>query len=335
VAAAQSATVAQRQSEDLRRALGYNPAELGMMLKFATNPARLGPDADPVQVWSRNVAPVMSSQPTSAILGGLQYLASKQAYGDVLADPAATLAALQPDAALTDPQRKAKKMLMQMARGEQLSPQQLVQMFGLGGGPLLTMLERIKNAGRRGQSVTAHELSMEFAKMMLGATPVKVLDVGAAGIGEATGERGSWPATWSSYGKTFARQGFHGGQPADDEAGFTRWVLRQLVGAGYSLVPLESTTNPETGRKAEGALERYLDQAQAAAKTMLTAEAKRRANLAARDLAADPENRGLRQMHMDAVARVLNIESVIKSEFAVYKDALRKQAKGLALDKLR
>lgn len=335
VAAAQSATVAQRQAEDLRRATGYNPAELGMMLKFATNPARLGPDMDPQRVWTRNVAPVVSSQPTSAVLGGLQYLATKMAYGDVLADPAATLAALQPDAALSDPQRKAKKMLMQMARGEQLSPQQLVQMFGLGGGPLLTLLERIKNANRRGQSVTPHEITMEFAKMMLGATPVKALDVAAAGVGEATGDRGSFPATWSSYGKTFARQGFHGGQPADDESGFLRWALRQMVGAGYALVPLETTTNVETGRRAEGALERYLDQAQAAAKSVLVAEAKRRANIAARDLADDPENRGLQQMHQDAVNRVLNIEAVIKNEFAAYKDVLRGQAKGLALDKLR
>ena len=313
-----AAASGQRGLEDLRRMAGYNPTSLGSVLKYATNP--MGLDG-PRQMWVRNVDPVLSTGPSAVVWGLGQWLMTKAAFNDVLDDPEEMIKMIRPDAELTPSQRQAKRLVMQLAKGETFAPKQAFQMLGLAGGPLLTLMERLRNSGERGKHISGHEAINEFGKMMFGSTLVKTADVGIAGLAKVTGSDSLME--WSSYGKDFAKQGFHGGQPASDESGFARWALRQIVGAGYSRINVGDAKNVETGGDLHGRLQNYLANAKVAAKTELLGEAKRRNNLAAQEYGANsPEHK--------AALKIYNtLDDVIDKEFKAYKKNLDAQFQAL------
>ncbi|MBM4345863.1 MAG: DNA cytosine methyltransferase [Deltaproteobacteria bacterium] len=316
VSMARAALGPQRDREELRRAMGWNAAEVGTVLRAASNPMDID---NPTHLWTRNVNPVVSVAPSAVVWGLGQYLASKAAFGDILDDPATLAKTLRPDDELTPSQLQSKRLLLKMARSETFSPKQGFQLLGLGGGPLLTLMERLKNSGQRGQHISGHEAIYEFSKLMFGATPVKAVDVGLGAAG----------SPWSTYGKDFAKQGFHGGQPPDDASGFARWALRQLVGAGYQRVAIEDGENVETGGTLHGKLRNYLQQAKTTAKATLLAEAKRRANLAGQALSASPSDKVLIKAREDAIGLVNTLGDVIDTEFDAYKQRLDDQFRSL------
>ena len=313
-----AAASGQRGLEDLRRMAGYNQTSLGSVLKYATNP--MGLDG-PRQMWVKNVDPVLSTGPSAVVWGLGQWLMTKAAFNDVFDEPEEMIQMIRPDAELTPSQRQAKRLVMQLAKGETFAPKQAFQMLGLAGGPLLTLMERMRNSGERGKHISGHEAINEFGKMMFGSTLVKTTDVGIAGLAKVTGSDSLME--WSSYGKDFAKQGFHGGQPASDESGFARWALRQIVGAGYSRINVGDAKNVETGGDLHGRLQNYLANAKVAAKTELLGEAKRRNNLAAQEYGANsPEHK--------AALKVYNtLDDVIDKEFKAYKKNLDAQFQAL------
>jgi hypothetical protein len=259
-AAARSAFEDQRNLALLSRAYSWTPQVLGAILAQSTSP------------WYanvRNIEPLLSTQPSATAMGALEAASSYAAYGDLLAQPDEVRKLLRPDpavlAAMTPEERARadamRKGLMNYAMGEQFSVKQALGMIGLGGGPLLSILQRMQGAEQGGPPFTLADGVAEFGKQMFGATLFNAADVAAGGLTKLGLEGAS---RWTTYGKAMSKQGFRGaGGDQTDEAAYTRWAIRNLLGIGYAEVYFGEgdIENPATGKKYYGRAKIYLNSA--------------------------------------------------------------------------
>jgi len=259
-AAARSAFEDQRNLALLSRAYSWTPQVLGAILAQSTSP------------WYanvRNIEPLLSTQPSATAMGALEAASSYAAYGDLLAQPDEVRKLLRPDpavlAAMTPEERARadamRKGLMNYAMGEQFSVKQALGMIGLGGGPLLSILQRMQGAEQGGPPFTLADGVAEFGKQMFGATLFNAADVAAGGLTKLGLEGAS---RWTTYGKAMSKQGFRGaGGDQTDEAAYTRWAIRNLLGIGYAEVYFGEggEENPATGKKYYGRAKIYLNSA--------------------------------------------------------------------------
>ena len=267
----------QRNLEDVRRAGAFNPAVNGIILAVGT---------DPAYMYSRSDEPLLYTQPTAGVFNGLQALASSLEFGVFKNDPQTYINILKSDPdeyeqyspkqwemlkkqdpegyqnaqemmqrKKEDPdyyesQRTLRRDFLKWASGQQVSKEQLAQMFGVSGGPLIKWWNSVVNnkGNNRGP-----QLMNDFAKIFFGATPAAVADVGLAAMG----------SEYSSYGYAKRRQGFAaaGGTEEGDVSNHLEWGIRQLLGIGWNQVAFQNVTDLDEAHEIKGRLQKYVEDA--------------------------------------------------------------------------
>ena len=328
-AAARSAFTDQRTLSLLSKGFSWTPQVQGAILAQGSSP------------WYanvRNIEPLLSTQPTATAIGALEAAASYAAYHDITAQPEAVRAMLNPDpavlAAMTPEQRQLAEFmregLRRYAYGEQFSVKQALQMVGVGGGPLLSIMQRMQAAEAGGAPFTVADGIGEFGKQMFGATLFNAADVAAGGLA-ALGLDGA--EKWSSYGKTMSKQGFRGAGGTElDESSFLRWGIRNLVGIGWAEVYYGEggLENPATGKEFYGRGKLYLRLARKQLDQNLVKPAETASVRAQMRLAANPGDATLQEAAAKARRNYELVGDTVKSEIETLENELSRQYNVLA-----
>lgn len=351
VSMAASAFKDQRKLRELRKAAAWNPAVEGVILAEASNPAYASVRSD---------EPLLFTQPTAGVLNAIEALSSKLEFGPVTSDPQLVFNTMAVDAAkwdkLTDAEwgelkrsnpkmydygremqalikddpdeydklLKRKSDFIRWASGEQVSPEQLLQMVGLSGGPLIRWMRDVGDSTKRNR-----QLTQDFGKIFFGATPWGLLDVASGALGEA-GYKDA--AEFSTYGKDMQRQGFAGagGMEYGDESTLGQWAIRQLLGIGWANAAMGDADDPESGEKVASRLNSYLTKFQQKLTSSIVDSAK---DAAKKPLPANPTKEDIdnkRRLMQDADMLIQLVADTVDQQRAILNeqlDALNKSRK--------
>lgn len=152
------------------------------------------------------------------------------------------------DPAYYDAMQSTRDDFLRYMSDEVVSKEQLAQVFGAAGGPLIKWWEDVvSNDNQRRWP----QLRSNFFTLVLGATPWAVVDTALATVGNEE----------SSYYRSMARQGFAGaggGQVLDESSGL-QWGIRNLFSVGWSRVAFENTDSIDSAKEVKGRLEKRTD----------------------------------------------------------------------------
>lgn len=306
----------------LRQSNDFNPAQMGAMLAQSTSPYGMN---------VRNIAPAIFTAPARVVVGGLEKLAAWVAYSDVMDDPQQLRELMLPDPDVMATKTPAERAdiernqgrLMRYALGQQFSLSQALQMLGAGGGPLLSVMEKMRAAEAGGRPFTLSDGRKEFGRAMFGATVSDVANIAMAGLGELGVDEGF---SWSSYGKAEQRSGFKGGSADADQAGFLRWSMRQLIGMGWSEVYFGGggSRDPATDSEFMGRATVYLGACQKVLTASMLAPAEQKARIAVARWNADKSEANEWAMN-NAKSQYVMVKDTIKQEIGAMKQQLDNQ----------
>lgn len=342
-AAARAAFTDSRQLELISKAFGWNPAVQGVVLAQASSPW---------YVNVRNIEPLMVIQPTLNTIGATQAALGYAAYHDLMIQPNAVAELLNWNPALArkerlevendrmlSPEAKAEKLaeldtnfrkqaflrdgLLRYANGT-FSTKQALSMIGLGGGPLLSILQRMQQAEAGGQPFGIKDGVREFAKQMFGSTLAEAVNVSAGGLAEL----GITSADeWSTHAKEETKAGrFAGGIEHANQAGYMRWAIRQMIGIGWSEVYFGDggLENAATGKEFYGRADNYIKQARQQLISNLVAPAEQQAILAQKVAAQSPTPENTKAA-ADARSRYEVVKDAVDGVLSNQRDELTRQ----------
>jgi hypothetical protein len=314
----------ERQMDELSRALGFNRTTSGAIFDVASA-LRPALTANPLNIVYRNVEPMLFTAPTTVAGGGLEAALDWWNHSDLYDNPEALARLLEAeDVDLTPEQRAIRKQAERVVRGEQFNPKQFMQIMGLGGGPLLGILQKMQIAEAGGMPFTAGDGIKEFASQMFGKTPAAAVDVAAAALGQAGLDS---VGRWSGYGKQQVKQGFKGGTMEADMAGMTSYAVRQLLGLGAltQYAGLDSERSEATGKQRWGRLDTAKLLVSKQLSQMLTKPAEQEAERLRVIANNDPTYQNERAAeNAEAVYRV--VKDTVGRELKKYEQALREQS---------
>lgn len=317
----------ERQLDALARAYGYNRTTASAIFDSV---ASMMPSValNPLNVAYRGVEPLMMTGPTATLMGGIEAIADRLAYGDIYDNPEALTKVLDVDITKLPESEQRRAAMVQdhvrrVLRGEQFNPKQFLTIIGLSGGPLLGTLQKLQAAEAGGKPFTTKDGIGELARLTFGATPSAALDVAGAVLGELGWDAGR---KWGGYGKDQARQGFSAGTMKANMEGLTAYGIRQILGLGQlnQYGGLDSATDEATRKARYGRLDAALDMAEKGLQQSLVKPAQRQAEqlyiIAARD--PTPENK---KAYDDAWDLMNTAKSVLAREIRTYKATLKGQ----------
>lgn len=195
-----------------------------------------------------------------------------------------------------------RRDFMRYASDDVVSKEQLAQVFGLGGSPLVKWWEDVvTNQNQRRWP----QLKANFFTMVFGAAPWSVADVGLAALGSEE----------SSYYRSMRRQGFAGagGGEVLDESSALEWGIRNLFGLGWSRVAFENTDSVDSDTEIKGRLEK---RAETIAKNLTSSLIKEdnKSLKIARDQSKTEEERAEAFRRIQYSAQIKNMIEKVKEE---------------------
>jgi hypothetical protein len=320
----------ERKVEELARGFGYNKTSATVLFDRMKG---LMP-ADPLGIVHRNIEPLMLSGPTQTIVGGLESLFDRFAYGDIYSNPTAMVRLLSTDNDtktapwVPDAERKRidmmKKHVGRVLRNEQFNLKQFLQIIGLSGGPLLGTLQKLQAAEDGGRPFTTKDGISELVRLTFGATPSAALDVAGSVLGELGWDAGR---EWGGYGKDQVKQGFTSGTAQSNIEGLVAYGIRQGLGLGQlnQYAGLDAARSDATGRERYGRLDMVLDMAEKAYREKLATPALKYAEELYGAWMRDktPEKK---KAYEKADNLYKTVKVVIKREIDKYKATLQEQA---------
>lgn len=247
--ASQAAFMDQRQAEDARRSVAFNPSLMSVIL---------GPGGDPDYHRLRDVAPLLFTAPTTTAINVLSGAANWMRFSPLLHDSNffaklvnrdldwAAMSQQQMDQikrdnpemaefgeemrklAREDPQAYKNRALLKRdfirwSKKEISEPSQALQMIGLAGSPFTRWIVDAVDERK-----SPDFLRRQLGSMVFGATPYSMFDVGMALGGQA----GVKPMEhFSSYGTTMGKGG-----EREDASSLRDWAISQLFGIGWKRV---------------------------------------------------------------------------------------------------
>jgi len=253
------------ESRVIRRSLSFNPAQAA--IQFAMS--------EPGMIRSRDLSVISPIGSTLAGIGLAENLLNRIEYSHVLKDPAFAAEMLKPintDVAKTMTKEELvainnrKRQLVRLLNGQDVSKEQVLNLLGLAAGPIVGILERYKEAKKRGKEYTSADLLRDFSKAMFGSTMSSLADVGLATAGELGSD---FAQELSSYGKQQVRRGFKGGTMDPDIIPLLDWSLKQILGLGWAhtVYDKQSGMVDSSGRQIGGRLDSFLNDAKSIAKS--------------------------------------------------------------------
>lgn len=323
-AAGYSLLTDERQMDELARALGMNRTTASAIFDIASA-MRPALTANPLNIVYRNTEPLLFTSPTTVAAGGLEAALDWWSHSDLYDNPVALAKILDANEAdMTPDQRAVRKQVERVVRGEQFNPKQFLQIMGLGGGPLLNILQKMQIAEAGGMPFTAADGIKEFATQMFGATPAAAADVAAGILGQAGMDS---VGRWSGYGREQVKHGMHGGTTEADMAGFTAYAVRQLLGLGAlsQYAGLDSARSEATGRQRWGRLDTAKLLVSKQLSQMLTKPAEQEAERLRVIANNDPTYQN-EQAAQNAEELYRGVKTTVARELKKYEQALREQS---------
>jgi hypothetical protein len=328
-ATAAAAFRSQRKLEDVRRAGSFSPTVNGVILAAGS---------DPSYAYARSVEPLLFLQPTAGLFNGIQALSSSLEFGvfkndtqtyinilktnpeayekyttkqwealkkqdpETYANAQDLMRTKQEDPDYYENQKALRRDFLNWSSGKQLNKEQLAQMFGVSGGPLIKWWENVINnkGSNRGP-----QMMNDFAKIFFGATPTAIADIGLSAI----------DSDYSTYGYAKRHQGFAlaGGTEENDVTKQTEWAIRQLLGIGWNQVAFQNVEDLDGYHEIKGRLEKHVADAAAKMKQSLVKE-NNKALITLRDPNSSDQEKLEARKALEAVEQLKDLIANVKEE---------------------
>jgi hypothetical protein len=278
-------------SETLRKVLAYSPKEFNLqLLDYTTNPMWIGHDSEES---SNQFAP--SDIIIRAIMSGMALTESDQDIIEELYPKEHGRFGEEIDfdlSSIEDPKIRndiliRRKLLRKHHTKEGLTAEDLAQLIGVSGSPILDGVIMLKEGSRQGGKINKAKLTQMITTALMGGTAAGVLDIAVGAITDP-----------NSPNKLFTTRRWAENEIGEPEEKFIKWAMRRLTGIGFR--PLD------VGQRSES----YFKRKEFEWKDSLTGDLK--------DLLKDnPDLRSRDRANIQA--RIIELEKIVEGEMMIEK----------------